>query len=109
MSTYDTYLQVRTNKEDKEEAAAILEQLGTNLSSVVNMLIKQIIITRSVPFEAKLSSDVYTNKQIIGEVATSMRLEGMDLTTEEIGMLEAYQMGRISGDDLRTAILNMKE
>ena len=109
MSTYDTYLQVRTNKKDKEEAAAILEQLGTNLSSVVNMLIKQIIIARGVPFEAKLPSDVYTNKEMVDEVAASMRLEGMDLGKEEIDMLEAYQLGHVSGDDLRAFILNMRE
>lgn len=31
----------------------ILEQLGTNLSSVVNMLLKQIIMTKSIPFGSK--------------------------------------------------------
>lgn len=36
-------LQVRTSAADKEKAFAILEKLGTNLSAVVNMLIKQII------------------------------------------------------------------
>ena len=41
-------LQVRTNPIDKEKASAILESLGTNLSTVVNMLIKQIIIRRYV-------------------------------------------------------------
>ena len=39
-------LQVRTSAEDKEKASAILEKLGTNLSAVVNMLIKQIIIMK---------------------------------------------------------------
>ena len=37
-----TFLQVRTDERDKEQASVILEQLGTNLSSVVNMLLKQI-------------------------------------------------------------------
>lgn len=41
-----TFLQVRTDERDKEQASVILEELGTNLSSVVNMLLKQIIMTK---------------------------------------------------------------
>ena len=52
----DTYLQVRTNANDKEAAAEILSELGTNLSAVVNMLIKQIIITQGIPFEINLNN-----------------------------------------------------
>lgn len=54
-----TFLQVRTDTKDKEQASAILEELGTNLSSVVNMLLKQIILTKSIPFEIKFF--VYTH------------------------------------------------
>lgn len=32
-----TFLQVRTDKSDKEKASDILESLGTNLSSMVNI------------------------------------------------------------------------
>lgn len=49
-----TYLQVRTNEADKEAAGRILEQLGTNFSSVINMLLKQIVLTKSIPFDIKL-------------------------------------------------------
>lgn len=49
----DSYLQVRVDKEDKEKAGLILDKLGTNLSSVVNMLLKQIILTEGIPFEIK--------------------------------------------------------
>lgn len=52
-----SYLQVRVNNEDKEKAQSILEELGTNMSSVVNMLIKQIIRTKSIPFEVKLTDE----------------------------------------------------
>ena len=50
-----TFLQVRTDERDKEQASVILEQLGTNLSSVVNMLLKQIIMTKSIPFEVRIT------------------------------------------------------
>jgi len=52
----DTYLQVRTNEADKAAAAEILAQLGTNTSTVVNMLLKQIILTRSIPFPVTLDN-----------------------------------------------------
>lgn len=53
-------LQVRTSGEDKEKASEILEKLGTNLSAVVNMLIKQIIIKEVIPFEVKMGRPVYS-------------------------------------------------
>lgn len=53
----NTFLQVRVDEKDKEKAAQILDQLGTNLSAVVNMMIKQIIITKSIPFDIRLNAD----------------------------------------------------
>ena len=55
-------LQVRTDPVDREKAAEILNSLGTNLSAVVNMLLKQIIITESIPFEIKLHSSSVHNQ-----------------------------------------------
>ena len=51
----NTYIQVRTNQNDKEQASAILDKLGTNISTVVNMLLKQIIMTKGIPFEIKMN------------------------------------------------------
>lgn len=51
----DTFIQVRTNEADKAAVAEILAELGTNTSAVINMLLKQIIITKSIPFEVKLA------------------------------------------------------
>ena len=57
-----TLLQVRTSPEDKEKASEILDKLGTNLSAVVNMMIKQIILTESIPFEIKINHPVYSRQ-----------------------------------------------
>lgn len=51
----NSYLQVRVEDSDKEKAGEILEGLGTNLSMVINMLLKQIILTRGIPFEVKMN------------------------------------------------------
>ena len=98
-------LQVRTSAEDKEKASAILEKLGTNLSAVVNMLIKQIIITEGIPSEVKMNRPVYSAEEAINEVKATMAFEGMDLTEDDVQMLYAYKNGDVSGDELRREIL----
>lgn len=100
-----TYLQVRTNRIDKEQASAIVEELGTNLSTVVNMLLKQIIITRSIPFEMKLGP-AYSKQEAISEVRVTMAMEHMPLDTEEITHLGKYQKASVSErEEIRSALL----
>ena len=94
-------LQVRTDASDREKAAAILDSLGTNLSAVVNMLLKQIILTRSIPFEVKLIHPAYTPEQNVQETGATLAMEGMKLTEDEVRMLTDYNDGKVSGDDLR--------
>ena len=102
-------LQVRTSAEDKERASEILESLGTNLSAVVNMMIKQIIITGGIPFEVKMRPTVYSRTEAVKEVQATMAFEGLDLTEEEIKMLHEYRSGAVSGDELRQRILSEVE
>lgn len=85
-----TFLQVRTETNDKEQASIILEELGTNLSSVVNMLLKQIILTKSIPFEIKIPH-IYTSEEQVSEVGASMAMEQMPLDKEDLRLLKKYQ------------------
>ncbi len=85
-----TFLQVRTDEKDKEQASEILENLGTNLSSVVNMLLKQIIMTKSIPFEIKIPQP-YTQEEILSEVKATMEMEDMSLAAEDIQYLKEYR------------------
>lgn len=101
-----TLLQVRTSEEDKTKAAEILESLGTNLSTVVNMLLKQIIITEGIPFEVKRKYPVYTADEELAEVKATLSLEDMDLTEDDMKILKEYRSGLISGDELRKKIIN---
>lgn len=100
-----TLLQVRTSPEDKRKASAILENLGTNLSSVVNMLIKQIILTESIPFDIKLNHSVYAKEELVKEVSATMALENMALTEEEIQLLNACLSGETSIEIERNKLL----
>ena len=99
-------LQVRTNPIDKEKASAILESLGTNLSTVVNMLIKQIIITESIPFEIKLNNSPYTTQESIEETKATMAFESMHLSNVWVDQLKEYALGNISGDELLKKVID---
>ena len=46
---------IRVNPQIKEDAEAVLDEIGLNLSDVFNLLLNQIRLTRCIPFE--LQSD----------------------------------------------------
>ena len=98
-----TFLQVRTDERDKEQASVILEELGTNLSSVVNMLLKQIIMTKSIPFEVKMPQ-AYTEQEKVEEVKASMEMERLTLTEEDLELLNQYRKAA-DKDNFREEIL----
>lgn len=53
MESTTTAISVQVDIEDKEKASQILKSLGLNMSTYVNMAIKQLINTDGVPFEVK--------------------------------------------------------
>lgn len=46
-------INVQVNAKDKKEATLILKNLGLNMSTAINMFLKQIIKTDGLPFEVK--------------------------------------------------------
>ena len=51
MESLTTAISVQVDSHDKEVATSILKQLGLNMSTYVNMAIKQLINKDGVPFE----------------------------------------------------------
>lgn len=47
----DTRVQVRSNKELKDQATALLEDMGLDLTTAVNMMLRQIVNERRLPFQ----------------------------------------------------------
>lgn len=86
----NTYIQVRTNQNDKEQASAILDKLGTNISTVVNMLLKQIIMTKGIPFEIKMNSPYNEDEEII-EINATMAMEDLALDRDDVKLVREYQ------------------
>ena len=98
-------VQIRTAEEDKRQASEILERLGTNLSAVFNMMLKQIILTESIPFEISLHPEKSVSDANVNAVAATMRIENMELDEEEMAMLRFYQKNPDAGDTLRKQII----
>lgn len=48
-----TTLNVRINKNTKQQAQKIVEKLGLDLSSAVKLFLNQVINTKSIPFEIR--------------------------------------------------------
>ncbi len=47
----DTRVQVRSNKELKDQATELLEDMGLDLTTAVNMMLRQIVNERRLPFQ----------------------------------------------------------
>lgn len=99
-------VQARTPEALKRDAADILEKLGLNLSTYINMSLNQLVIQKGIPFEVKLNPSSYTANEAVREVEATLRMEGMKLDEEDLKLLNAYRRGELLGDDIRRQILN---
>ncbi len=48
------FIQVRIEPEFKEEVEDILNQLGIRTTDAINMFLKQIVLTKGIPFNVQL-------------------------------------------------------
>ena len=101
----NTYIQVRTNQADKEQASAILDGLGTNISTVVNMLLKQIIMTKGIPFEIKMNRP-YNDEEELIEINATMAMENMALDKDDLKLVASYQNSSAEQqDEIRKSVI----
>ncbi len=75
MATKSANVLARVEPEIKEQAEEILSKLGVPASVVINMLYKQIIMTKSIPFSLSLPKEPIT--------IDSMTTEGFDSIMEK--------------------------
>lgn len=81
-----TYVQIRTDEDDKKKASEILNELGTNLSAVLNMTIKQIILQRRIPFDVALPK----RDDAVEYAAATLAMEGMPFDEQGMQMLDRF-------------------
>ena len=77
----NTSLNVRTTVEIKKEAEVILNGLGLNISSAVNLFLKQVVNYRGIPFDLRLPNE--ETQQAMDDMNNSRNLESAD-TVEEM-------------------------
>ena len=99
-------VQARTPEGVKNEAINILDKLGLNMSTYINMALNQLIIQEGIPFSVKLTKPSYTDEEKLKEVVATMRMEGLQLNDDDLGMLRSIERGDMSYDEARTKILS---
>ena len=62
METLTSAINVQVDAKDKEQATNILKDLGLNMSTFINMAIKQVIKNNGLPFEV---SNPKPNKELL--------------------------------------------
>lgn len=62
-----TNLNIRTDKEIKEAAENIFAEFGLNMTTAINMFLRQTIRTNGIPFELKLPEPNETTVEAIIE------------------------------------------
>ncbi|MCF0108632.1 MAG: type II toxin-antitoxin system RelB/DinJ family antitoxin [Erysipelotrichaceae bacterium] len=98
-------VQARTPESVKENATNILDRLGLNMSTYINMALNQLIIQGGIPFAVKLAREDYSDSEKISEVVAALQLEGMKLDEEDIRLLKAIKAGTMTTDEAREKIL----
>lgn len=94
MENLTSAISVQVDTNDKEIANSILKKLGLNMSTFVNMAIKQLIYTDGLPFEVKNSKPnkelleaLKENETILKELKEGKR-KGYNNMTDLINSLE---------------------
>jgi len=67
----------RVEPDVKEQAESILAQLGVPVSVVINMLYKQIIVTRGIPFSVTLPARPLSREEMDDETFNAIMQEGL--------------------------------
>ena len=62
-----TNLNIRTDKDIKDQAEAIFNELGLNMTTAVNMFLRTAIREHGIPFELKLDAPNETTEAAIAE------------------------------------------
>ncbi|MCM1364139.1 MAG: type II toxin-antitoxin system RelB/DinJ family antitoxin [Faecalibacterium sp.] len=77
MASKTANILARVEPEVKEEAEKIMNQLGIPASVVINMLYKQIIMTRSIPFSLSVPKQPVSRDEMSDEVFNSIIQRGL--------------------------------
>ena len=72
-----TNLNIRTNKEIKDQAEAIFNELGLNMTTAINIFLKTAIREHGIPFSLTLSSAVLSRDEMTTAKFNQMMATGL--------------------------------
>ena len=84
-----TNLNIRIDKTVKESSEKVFEELGLNMTTAVNIFLRQVIRVNGIPFEIK------------GNIPKQETIEAME---ESIAIANEKEKGYTSIDDLKKAL-----
>ncbi len=90
MEALTSAINVQVDKKDKEQATNILKDLGLNMSTAINMFIKQIIKEDGIPFEIR-------NPRPSKELLEALQ-EGEDILNGKIQAKRYHSVKELIGD-----------
>ncbi len=91
-----TTINIRTDEKRKKLATAILNELGLDMSSAIQLFLQQVIITKSIPFPIRTVNG-FTVEQ---EAAMLRDVAELEAEIEE-GTARGYSSAREMLDDLK--------
>lgn len=77
-------LSIRINSEVKQQASEILEELGLDLSSAVNVFLRQVIHDNGLPFQPNLETKQMVAVDSLLDMIAEAKAEGGNHTLDEI-------------------------
>jgi len=91
------YVNVRVEEEDKTKAEEILNELGINTSTAIDMFLKQIILNDGLPFDVKIPKIDF--HKYATELAQEIHLKGLGPYPKWFSRIVAlYARGEIERD-----------
>ena len=78
-----TNLNIRIDRKIKMEADTILNKMGMNLSTAVNVFVRQVVQERAIPFKIYLSDDDLTKSELVRRSENLKAGKGVFLSDED--------------------------
>ena len=93
----NAYINVRVQEETKREVDQILETLGINMSTAIDLYLNQIILNKGLPFQVKIPiKNLYEKSQ---ELAEALNLTGGKILPKRFNKsITLYARGDIDYD-----------
>ncbi len=100
---------LKLSEKDCQQASEVLKNFGIDLNTYVKMALAKLVEEKKIPFKIDFfqnTNPAYTPQEAFLEVQASLQMEGFSLDTDDMKILEDYSKGNISGDEIRSRIID---